>query len=418
MRFRFDPTARLLLLWIVVGLTAGHASGQPLQRVALARVDSTIQAAVDQEVIPGAVVLIAKDGRTFHKKAFGFAQKAEFGGRRMDPPLPMTTGHVFDLASLTKVFATTFGIMLLVDRGLVDLDAPVATYLPACRGGSKDSVTVRHLLSHTGGLAPWKPVYFHARAAREAAAYISGLPLSYPVGTQRVYSDLGFMLLGYLIEAVGGRPLDRFLEEELYEPLELRSTTFNPRSTGQTTFAATSHGNPYEYKMVDDDAFGYRCDENVEDFTDWRRYMLLGEVNDGNAFYAHGGVAGHAGLFSTASDLQVLLELLIGKGTIDGRRFIGEEVVERFLTADAFGNGLGWAMAPQVLGLRSIPEGGFGHTGFTGTYALAVPSAGLSLILLTNRQNGGVLEDGTYPNVTQVRRAVVEIVLEAVGLSK
>src|SRR5690606_2521774 len=119
-------------------------------------------------------------------------------------------------------------------------------------------------------------------------------------GAQRAYSDLGFMLLGCLVERISGRPLDRFLEEELYGPLGLRSTAFRPRDRGLGPFAATSHGNPYEYRMVADPNFGYRVEENALDFTRWRNYTLIGEVNDGNAFYGNEGLAGHAGLFSTA----------------------------------------------------------------------------------------------------------------------
>lgn len=410
------PRILPLPLCLVLSLLASTAihGRQPDREQVIASIDSVLQAAVTQKTVPGAVVLVAQNGRILHRRAFGYAQVLAYGGQALADPPALTPHHLFDLASLTKVFATTFGIMLLVDRNLVDLDAPVHAYLSGFRGEHRDSVTVRHLLTHTSGLPPWKPVYYHARNARESYAYIRSLPLEYPVGKERRYSDLGFMLLGYIIEHVSGSNLDTFLQENLYLPLGLRHTTFLPRTKGFTDFAATSHGNPYEYRMVADDDFGYVCDEDPDDFDGWRTRVLDGEVNDGNAAYAHEGLAGHAGLFATAADLQVLLELLLRKGLFEGRRIIREETVRTFLTPDAFGNGLGWAMSSDVLGTGALPEGSFGHTGFTGTFALAIPAYDLSLVLLTNRQNFGVGPDGTYPSVTPLRRAVVERVLRAV----
>lgn len=380
---------------------------------ALVSADSILQAVVAEEHIPGAVVLIAQHGKTIYQKAYGSAQRYDYGLQRMDALLPMTTEHRFDLASLTKVFATTFGIMFLVDQQKVDLDAPLFTYLPAFRGPGKDSVTVRHLLTHSAGLYPWKPIYYHADTAQDTYAYISRLSLLHPVGKERHYSDLGFMLLGYLIEEVSGQPLDMFLTNALYKPVGLKMTAFNP-PPGGPGFAATSHGNPYEYHMVADDDFGYLCDENPETFTSWRDYVLAGEVNDGNAYYAHDGLAGHAGLFSTASDLQLLLDLLLNKGTHAGQRLLSEAVVETFLTKDRFGHGLGWAMSTDVIPVDDLPDGSFGHSGFTGTYAVAVPAYGFSIILLTNRQNVGVNASGYYNSVSPLRKSITELMIEAV----
>lgn len=380
---------------------------------ALVSADSIIQAVVAEEHIPGAVVLIAQHGKTIYQKAYGSAQRYDYGLQRMDALLPMTTEHRFDLASLTKVFATTFGIMFLVDQQKVDLDAPLFTYLPAFRGPGKDSVTVRHLLTHSAGLYPWKPIYYHADNAQDTYAYISRLSLLHPVGKERHYSDLGFMLLGYLIEEVSGQPLDMFLRNALYKPVGLKMTAFNP-PPGGPGFAATSHGNPYEYHMVADDDFGYLCDENPETFTSWRDYVLAGEVNDGNAYYAHDGLAGHAGLFSTASDLQLLLDLLLNKGTHAGQRLLSEAVVETFLTKDRFGHGLAWAMSTDVIPVDDLPDGSFGHSGFTGTYAVAVPAYGFSIILLTNRQNVGVNASGYYNSVAPLKKSITELMIEAV----
>ncbi len=373
---------------------------------ASARADSLIEASIAAGETSGAVLLVSRDGKVVHHRAYGHAQRYSFGGAPLAEPIPISTETVFDLASLTKVFATTFGIMMLVDEGTVSLDDPVRHHLPAFSGPSKDSVTVRHLLTHSAGLLPWKPVYYHASNKDEALAYISSLPLATPVGAERHYSDLGFMLLGYLIEAKSGMPMDDYLNEKLYMPLGLAHIGFN-LSTDKSGFAATSHGNPFEKRMVEDDNFGYVCDEDPESFTNWRRRVLIGEVNDGNAYHAHNGLAGHAGLFSTASDLHVLLQLLLNMGIHDGRQLISPEIISTFLTPDAFGNGLGWGMASSVMLIEDAPAGTFGHTGFTGTYALAMPEENLAILLLTNRQHGDVGPDGRYPSVNGLRISIV-----------
>ena len=401
---------RILLAVVTFTSCTGRESSDGGRDFAAA--ERWIQDAVDEEVIPGAVLLVAKGNEVLYEKAYGYARLYDYGKQRLAEPMPMKVDHVFDLASVTKVLATTLGLMLLVDEEKLELDAPVHTYLPDLRGGDKDSITIRHLLTHTAGLYPWKPIYYHADTAETSYAHIRDLPLAYPVGEDRHYSDLGFMLLGYVIEAVARQPLDVFLTESLYEPLGLTSTRFRPRAQGVEGFAATSHGNPFEKRMVADDDFGYECDEDPDAFSGWRDYVLDGEVNDGNAYHAHGGVAGHAGLFSTASDVQVLMSLLLDKGVHDGERFLSEATVTRFLTKDALGNGLGWAMSQDVLPVDELPMGGFGHTGFTGTFVLGVPGSKLSLILLTNRQNMDVKDSGEYASVDPLRRRVTASVLD------
>src|SRR5690606_29960869 len=211
----------------------------------------------------------------------------------------------------------------------------------------------------------------------------------------------GFMLLGAIVERVDGRPLDVFVREELYAPLGLRATVFNPREHGFTEFAATSHGNPYERQMVHDTAFGYRYAGDPAAWDGWRAYTLVGEVNDGNAYYAHGGVAGHAGLFSTAAELRVLLDLLLRRGEYGGRRYLRPETVDAFLTRDRYGHGLGWMMP------RELPDGSFAHTGVTGTYVAGVQRHGVAVVLMTDRHNLGRDDEGQYPNVNGLRAAVL-----------
>ncbi len=379
---------------------------------AIEEADEVLRAAIRDAVVPGAVLLVARGNGTRHRRAYGYARLTAFDGTRLADPEKMSVDHVFDLASLTKVFATTLGVMMLIDRDQVNLDDRVSKHLPGFSDAHKDSVLVRHLLTHSAGLFPWKPIYYHASDRQEAFTYIAELPLAYGVGKERHYSDLGFMLLGYVIEEASDRPLDVFLREELYEPLGLKQTAFVPRAHGVTgPFAATSLGNPFERRMVYDDEFGYRVDEDAESFDGWRDYVLVGEVNDGNAHHAHAGVAGHAGLFSTADELRVLMELLLGKGVRDGRRYFSGAVVDTFTTMKEFGNGLGWAMSPEVLHIEDPPPGAFGHTGFTGTYAVAFPTINTCVILLTNRQNFGVGPDGRYNSLNKLRGDIASAIL-------
>jgi len=383
-----------------------------------------VAAAVAARTIPGAVLLVARGGEVLLERAHGFAQLMEVppnpplpeGGKDEDPyplparllsePRPMTTEAAFDLASVTKVMATTMAVMLLVDGGRVGLGAPVRTYLPAFTGGGKDSVTVRNLLTHSAGLAQWQPLYYSAGTPEEALQIICRLPLSWGVGEARHYSDLGFMLLGHLVEAVTGEALDRFLEREIYAPLGLEGTGFRGRGDRSPAgaVAATSHGNPYEWRMVHDSTFGYLYPGDPDSWNGWRRYTLVGEVNDGNAFHAYGGVAGHAGLFSTAADLHRLLALLIDGGVAGGHRFLREETVALFLSPTEYGQALGWQTPSWA------PAGSVSHTGFTGTFVLVDPTRRVEIVLLTNRQNLGV-DDGTrYPELGDLQRRVVTAV--------
>jgi CubicO group peptidase (beta-lactamase class C family) len=359
----------------------------------------------------------------------------------------MTPGTSFDLASVTKVMATTMALMLLVERGEVSLEAPLYRYLPEFRGPQQDSVTVRHLLTHSAGLAQWQPLYYEAENPEAAFRVIREMPMSWGVGEARHYSDLGFMLLGYLVEAVTDQPLDAFLRRELYGPMGLERTGFRRPECGKSfgtrtgdpadsdppeagvdrrdagalatgevqipcpagPFAATSHGNPFEWRMVHDSTFGYLYRGDPTSWNGWRRHTLVGEVNDGNAFHAHRGVAGHAGLFSTAAELKRLLQLLLDGGVSRDGRFLREETVGRFLRPTAFGQVLGWQTPVWA------PAGSFSHTGFTGTFVMGIPAEKLAVILLTNRQNLGVGEDTRYPDLGDLQQGVVEAILAGRG---
>ena len=419
--------------WTPVEAPDGRA---PFERNLLVA-DSVVADWVDAGRIPGAVLLVALDGSVVLERAYGWSDLYDYGTgqyaawtggvtealgiERRPDPVRMTPGTLFDLASVTKVMATTLAVMLMVGSGDMHIDSPLSHYLPDFRGGGKDGVTLRHLLTHRAGLYQWLPTYYHATNRDEASEYVRAQPLAWEAGEGRHYSDLGFMLLGLAVERVADTSLDAFLRDRIYGPLGLDRTAFRPldiagNADGQAEghldddapIAATSHGNPYEHRMVHDSTFGYRIAGNADAWDGWRRYTLRGEVNDANAFYAFGGIAGHAGLFSTASELNVLLQLLLNGGEYGGRRYLNPQVVDTFLSSTGQGQALGW----QLQAYSGQPS--FSHTGFTGTLVLAVPEYDLALVLLTNRQHRGVDEDGLYPDVDPLQRAVVSAVMKGV----
>ena len=393
------PLAGLLL---ALAATQGAAAA-PAPDAAVERAAGIVSMAIKDGKIPGAQMAVSADGKIIADRAMGFAQLNDFDMHPLANPRPMRTTTLFDCASVTKVMATTFAVMLLVDAGKIDVDAPVFTYLPDFRGPELDKITVRHLLTHTAGLVQWQPIYYHAANKAEAYKVIREMPLQWPVGEGYHYSDLSFMLLGYIVEQVSGHALDRYIGERLYTPLGLKHTTFLPLRHGFTDFAATEAGNGYEHHMVYGPNFGYGYKGDPASWNGWRQYVLAGEADDGNSWYAHGGVAGHAGLFSTANDLRVLLELLLGHGVYQGRSYFSERVVELFLQPGAH---LGW-IEPE-----GFPRGSFAHTGFTGTYVLGVPAAKLAVVLLTNRQNVGADAAGYFTDVLPIQNAAAHAILD------
>lgn len=375
--------------------------------LSIPEIDHIITESINDEIIPGAVVLIARGDEILHHKAYGYAKLIDAHEGRLAEPEVMTTNHIFDLASLTKVLATTYGIMILEDQGKITLNDPVSLYLSGFASQEKKAIIIRHLLSHTAGLVQWFPTFYVASDKTERLQYLASRPLDYPVGDFRNYSDAGFMLLADLVEKVSGSPLDQFMNDHLYKPLGLQQTVFNPSKTRFSHIASTSHGNPFEKRMVYDDDFGYQVDVDPESWEGWREHTLRGEVNDGNAFYTHQGVAGHAGLFSTASDIhRLLLSLLNNRSTI-----VSDTTIAKFLIQDSFGHGLGWMMNPNSLDSPDLPTGSFGHTGFTGTNIVVIPETEMIIIVLTNRQNLGVLDNGQYPNLKEMRKQIITAAL-------
>ena len=410
---RFNRSAHSpIALFVAVAMLApvstfAQATPKPAMVAGLATADSLVQAAIASNLIPGAVLVVSHNGKVLQNRAFGYAELYDFNLHRLANPRPMHTSTMFDLASVTKVTATTFAVMMLVDRGKVNVDAPVYTYLPDFRGPHLDSITVRNLLTHSAGLVQWQPLYYHASNEHETYEVIRKMPLQWGVGEGRHYSDLSFMLLGYIVEHVSGEPLDVFVQKELYQPLGLESITFLPKKRGFTDFAATEQGNGYEKHMVYDSTFGYRYRGDPTAWNGWRQYVLNGETDDGNSWYANGGVAGHAGLFATGADLRVLLDLLNNRGSYGGHQYIRTAVVDSFLTVDRFQNYLGWMKPPNM------PDGSFMHNGFTGTYVIGVPKAGLSIVLLTNKQNVGANSRGYFSDVKPLDEGVARVLVAA-----
>lgn len=407
---------KFCLLIISLALISASSRGQTSgTRFALIKsIDSILIAHIKDNKIPGAVIQIKKGGEVIYKHAYGDAQKFNYAHKALAKPDKMTTETLFDIASLTKVVGTTTSIMLLVDKGKINVDDPVSKYIKAFAAPDKATITIRHLLTHTAGLYEWYPLYYRAHNKQEAFKLIGELPLAFPVGAQRKYSDLGFTILGEIVEIVSGQSLDQFEEQNIFIPLGMKNTMYNPLKKGLPyKIAATSFGNPYEKRMVYDPELGFQFKEiKPTQWNGWRYYILKGEVNDGNAWYANGGVSGAAGLFTTVDDLQKLVDMLMNKGKVGAQQFISENIINTFLTKDKFSNGLGWMMDPANAFMRNGPEGTFGHTGFTGTSITVVPDQNISIILLINRQQMGLMDNKEYYNVNSIRAAVFKAVMD------
>ena len=393
-------------------------------------IDQLVTAAIERGEIPGAVVWISRQGCTLHHRAYGHAYLYDMG-EPLSKPVPMQPDTIFDLASVTKVMATTLGIIKLISDGKLstaDLHQPISAFLsiedkqPSTSTAA--NATLAELLTHTAGLAPWLPLYLDVHTRADTLDYLYHLPRGEPPYTQQ-YSDLGFMLLGFVIEAVAKQPLEDYLTTTLYQPLGLQHTGFTPHT--DQPIAATSWGNPYEYQMIADDTFGYTIAKDPNEFTGWRHYTLLGEVNDGNAFYANEGVAGHAGLFTTARDLAVLGQLLLDGGQYRGQNVLNSEVIDLFTTTvrdendatddcnPAMSNDYGYGVEiyrPSYMGCYA-PTDTIGHTGFTGTQWMINKAHGIQVIVLTNRQNNGRQDNGYYYSTRPLTADIADLVFGA-----
>ena len=339
----------------------------------LARIDEVVRRGIAAGGFPGAAVIIGRHGAIVWERGYG---TLDWQPRdTVDAERTM-----YDLASLTKVVATTAATMVLVDRGKLRLDERVSRYLPAFTGSGKDAVTIRDLLMHRSGLPAGRDLPRRSAGSEAAREAVLATPLVRPPGSATEYSDLGLDVMGFVIEHITREPLDQFVQQAVYGPLGMRSTMFRPTPTLRARIAPTTTN------------------------------AARGEVHDGTA-RALGGVAGHAGLFSTASDLAVFTQLMLDGGVAGRTRLFADTVARAFTQPGPNWRGLGWQICPgdgscgQYLSSRA-----FGHTGFTGTSMWVDPERDMFVIVLTNwiygRASGGVAPEGI---VQDVRSDVVDL---------
>jgi len=347
----------------------------------LAQIDDAVRDAIARQKCPGAVVLVARRGRVVWWRPYG---------QRMlgDAPEPMSRETVFDLASLTKVIATATSVMVLVDRGQVLLTDRVGRHVPEFATAGKESITVEQLLRHRGGLIADNPLADYRDGPAAALDRIWQLRPLHDPDSRFLYTDVGYIVLGELVQRVGGMPLDQFARANVFEPLGMTETTFRPDGFLSLRAAPTE-----------------RRDGR------WMR----GEVHDPRA-HLLGGVAGHAGLFATSRDVAAFAHMIMGQGELHGRRVLSPAAVAAMTSSGATppgqARGLGWDIDTSFSAPRGdlFPRGGFGHTGFTGTSLWIDPASQTVVVILTNRVHPAGKGD-----VTELRRRVATIVAASIG---
>lgn len=320
----------------------------------LATIDRVVKRGISAGGYPGASVVIGRRGAAVLQKGYGHL------GWTTTSPAVDAERTIYDLASLTKVVGTTTAAMILYDEGRLDLDAPVSRYIPEFGGGTRDLVTVRHLLTHRSGLPAGRELWRIASSASHARQIVLSTPLACAPGACFIYSDLGADVLGWVVEAISGLRLDTYLTERVFKPLGMNDTSFNPPDSVRYRIAPTEVAPP-------------------------RGYPVRGEVHDENAF-ALGGVAGHAGLFSTAADLAVFAQMMLNGGTYDDVRIVSDSTVALFTRRTAGTRALGWDTADGQGGSGEyLTDAAYGHTGYTGTSMWIDPEREMFVVLLTNR---------------------------------
>jgi len=338
---------------------------------------------------PSTVYVAAEHGKAIFADALGDAV-------REPETHTATLETIYDLASLTKPLVTGLLCARLVELGELTLDSSVAQYLQEFDRADKHHITVRELLTHTSGLPAWRPLYITAHEKEGALAAIANEPLEYRTCERVVYSDLGFIVLGFLIQRLIGASLEELARREIIDPLQLRRTFFNPASELQTRIAASETGNAYEREMCQRDFTVI-----TQAYSDWREKVIWGEVHDSNAWFL-GGAAGHAGLFSTASETLGLANQFIG-----GRsELLSKETCELFRRNMTEGlneaRSFAWQLATKdSTAGPALPPDAFGHNGFTGTSCWIDAERERVFILLTNRTHDHPLP---FTNINSVRR--------------
>ena len=338
------------------------------------QISHLIQQGIQDQIFPGAVAYIVEHGRVLYDEAFGH--------RMITPEIrPMRRETIFDLASLTKPIVVGTLVMRLAEDGCLEIHAPIQKYLPEF---THQQVTILHLLTHTSGLPAWRAVYLETTSKDQVVDYLSQMPLEYPTGEQVVYSCLGYILLGKLIERLTGETLDRLAQKWIFQPLEMSRTRYNPPGEWRDLCAATEDSTSFEKRMV-----------NYQRY-DWREGVIVGEVHDENAHFL-GGVSGNAGLFSTAEDLGKFCQMLIngGEGVLNTESIVQMATLHtRGLNAS---RGLGWIV---------LEDGSLYHTGFTGTSIRVNLNRKMFAILLTNRVHPDASREGILEFRDKFHRSV------------
>ncbi|HEV8061875.1 MAG TPA: exo-beta-N-acetylmuramidase NamZ domain-containing protein [Gemmataceae bacterium] len=372
----------LLIFAPVVGAADNAVSRLPdakpesvgLDAARLARIDAAVAGSIERHQLPGAVVLISREGKIAFRHAYG--------SRSLQPAeTPMTVDAVFDLASLTKPIATATSVMILLERGKVRLTDKVVDHIPEFAPNGKDQITIEQLLLHTSGLIADNPLSDYDAGPEKAFERINQLkPVTTP-GTKFTYSDVNYIMLGKLVERLSGEPLDVFSRKNIFEPLGLRETLYKPGEALARRAAPTEKRDGH-----------------------W----MQGEVHDPRSFKL-GCVAGHAGLFSTADDLAVFAQMLLDDGAYQGKRILSPATVRLMTAPRPIPGGLralGWDVQTTFSSNRGelFSAGSFGHTGFTGTSVWIDPTSRMAVIFLSNR----VHPDGKG-NVSRVRGQVATL---------
>jgi len=365
------------------------------------RISALLAERIEAGDFPSAVYLVAEGGRARFAGAHGDAVREP--ERR-----PATLETIYDLASLTKPLVTGLLAAILFERGAFELDEAVAGRLPELDRDGMRGVTVRQLLTHTSGLPAWLPLYALAGGDRgRVLEVIASQPDAYEPGSRVVYSDLGFITLGLFLQVVAGAPLDEMARREIFAPLGLRRTFFNPEESFRTEVAACeSGGNAYEREVC-------ASEHGIERGGGWRTETIWGQVHDGNAFFL-GGAAGHAGLFSTARETLLIASQFLASttGLLSEKTcaLFRENMTEGLNEARSFA----WQLAatPESTAGPLLPPEAFGHLGFTGTSCWLEPARGRVFILLTNRTHA---RTPPFVNINGTRRRFHTLAVEALG---
>ena len=346
---------------------------------------------------PSAVYLVAQGDEVIFSEAIGHSVVAPYR-------IATTTQTIYDLASLTKPLITGLLCSRRVELGELTLDSSVSHYLPEFERTDRQMITVRELLTHTSGLPAWTPLYLLAENEPERVlGVVANLDLEYKPGTRVVYSDLGFIVLGLLIERLSHQTVAQVATTEIIEALKLQHTFFNPEAALQTGIAACETGNAYERDMCEQSGAG--------DYKNSRQGVIWGEVHDGNAYFL-GGAAGHAGLFSTAAETLILAQQFLANRS----KLLKGETCQLFQQNMTPGleesRTIAWQLAqsPESTAGPDLPPDSFGHTGFTGTSCWIDPQHERVFILLTNRTHARAIP---FANINSVRRQFHSLAVRA-----